>query len=76
MKPLRRRSVLASLAVAPLAWAQEDHTGGDPLGSMQYPSLREQTIGKVPARFTDAVLVKGSNSVGLGRLVAHFAGAV
>ncbi len=59
MKPLRRRSVLAGLAVAPLAWAQVDHTGGDPLGSMQYPSLREQTIGKVPAHFTDAVLVKG-----------------
>lgn len=47
----------ALIAIPP--WAQEDHTGGDPLGSMQYPSLREETIGKVVARFTDAVIVKG-----------------
>ena len=33
------------------AFAQDDQTGGDPLGSMQYPSLREQTIGKASARF-------------------------
>ncbi|MDP2263084.1 MAG: quinoprotein dehydrogenase-associated SoxYZ-like carrier [Hydrogenophaga sp.] len=39
--------------------AQDDQTGGDPLGSMQYPSLREQTIGKATARFSDAVIVRG-----------------
>lgn len=49
----------AALACASRAWAQDAQTGGDPLGSMQYPSLREQTIGKAPARFSDAVLVKG-----------------
>lgn len=59
MRHLNRRSMLAGLAVAPLAWAQEDHTGGDPLGSMQYPSLRDQTIGKAQARFTGQVIVQG-----------------
>ena len=48
----------AALAAAPVL-AQDEQTGGDPLGSMQYPSLREQTIGKVPAKFSDAVIVKG-----------------
>ncbi|MCB2016929.1 MAG: quinoprotein dehydrogenase-associated SoxYZ-like carrier [Hydrogenophaga sp.] len=48
----------AALAAAPVL-AQEDQTGGDPLGSMQYPSLREETIGKASAKFTDAVVVKG-----------------
>ena len=55
----RRQWMQAAALIAVPAWAQEDHTGGDPLGSMQYPSLREQTIGKVTARFTDAVIVKG-----------------
>lgn len=58
----RRRQVLvaaAGLAGLPLAFAQDDQTGGDPLGSMQYPSLREQTIGKATARFSAAVIVKG-----------------
>jgi sulfur-oxidizing protein SoxY len=63
MRPMpRRRDVLvaaASLAGWPLAFAQDDLTGGDPLGSMQYPSLREQTIGKATAAFSDAVIVKG-----------------
>jgi sulfur-oxidizing protein SoxY len=45
--------------LCPYALAQDDQTGGDPLGSMQYPSLREQTIGKAVARFTDAVVVRG-----------------
>ena len=47
-----------SLVAVP-AFAQDDQTGGDPLGSMQYPSLREQTIGRASARFTDQVVVKG-----------------
>ena len=57
-----RRECLAGLAgwlMAPWALAQDDQTGGDPLGSMQYPSLREQTIGKAVARFTDQVSIKG-----------------
>jgi len=59
MHHMNRRSVLAGLVFAPVAFAQDDQTGGDPLGSMQYPSLREQTIGKASARFSDAVIVKG-----------------
>lgn len=59
MHHVNRRSVLAGLVFAPLAFAQDDQTGGDPLGSMQYPSLREQTIGQSSARFSDAVIVKG-----------------
>jgi sulfur-oxidizing protein SoxY len=58
----RRRQVLvaaAGLAGWPLAFSQDDQTGGDPLGSMQYPSLREQTIGKATAKFSDAVIIKG-----------------
>lgn len=56
----RRRwlQAAAALVVVP-AHAQDDQTGGDPLGSMQYPSLREQTIGKATARFTDQVSIKG-----------------
>ena len=56
----RRQWMVAGATLAGLpAWAQEEHTGGDPLGSMQYPSLREQTIGEAAARFTDQVVVKG-----------------
>lgn len=55
----RRQWMQAAALIAVPAWAQEDHTGGDPLGSMQYPSLREQTIGKASATFSDAVVVKG-----------------
>jgi sulfur-oxidizing protein SoxY len=57
-----RRSVLmatAGLAGWPLAFSQDDHTGGDPLGSMQWPGLRSQYMGQDPMRFTDAVVVKG-----------------
>jgi sulfur-oxidizing protein SoxY len=49
----------AAAVMAFPALAQDDQTGGDPLGSMQYPSLREQTIGKAVATFSDAVSVKG-----------------
>jgi len=58
---ISRRQCLSATAalLSPSLWAQQDHTDGDPLGSMQYPSLREQIIGKVPARFTDQVLIKG-----------------
>ncbi|MFT3799770.1 MAG: quinoprotein dehydrogenase-associated SoxYZ-like carrier [Burkholderiaceae bacterium] len=36
----------------------EDRTGGDPLGSVHWPSLREQYLGRAPMRFTDAVVVR------------------
>lgn len=49
-------------ALAPLtslALAQEDHTGGDPLGSMQWPVVRRKFLGGEPVVFSDRVLVKG-----------------
>lgn len=36
-----------------------DPTGGDPLGSMQWPVQQQKHIGKAAWRFSDAVLVKG-----------------
>jgi sulfur-oxidizing protein SoxY len=59
--PNRRDLLLfgAGLVGGQAVWAQDDQTGGDPLGSMQYPSLREQTIGKATAAFSEAVIVKG-----------------
>lgn len=39
--------------------AAEDHTGGDPLGSMQWPGLRRHFLGEAPMRFSDQVVVKG-----------------
>lgn len=62
-RTITRRQCLgasAALLSAPL-WAQspDELTGGDPLGSMQYPSLREQIIGKANAQFSSQVLVKG-----------------
>ena len=56
----RRQWLMSTAAlIGGAALAQDDQTGGDPLGSMQYPSLREQTIGQASARFTDQVVVKG-----------------
>lgn len=56
----RRRVLLLGwvlgMATAPL-WAAEDRTGGDPLGSMQWPTLRKQYLGDAPMRFSDAVVV-------------------
>ncbi|MFN3629793.1 MAG: quinoprotein dehydrogenase-associated SoxYZ-like carrier [Casimicrobiaceae bacterium] len=58
--PGRRQHLQAALGLlAAPVFATEDHTGGDPLGSMQYPSLRNQMIGRAEARFTDQVVVKG-----------------
>ena len=68
--PLSRRKLLqragtASAAwlglggVAGSAWATEDHTGGDPLGSMQWPVLRKKFTQGQPVIFSDAVLVQG-----------------
>ena len=56
-----RRSLLqlgASLAL-PTAWAQDDPTGGDPLGAMTWPTLRRQHIGASPMRFSPEVKVQG-----------------
>jgi hypothetical protein len=54
---MRRRVLLfGGLLGAPPLWAAEDHTGGDPLGSMQWPTLRRQlkttnnTVSKLPKR--------------------------
>ncbi len=48
--------VLAGTAAG--AWAKtDDPTGGDPLGSMQWPDLRKQYAQDAPLRFTDEVLV-------------------
>ncbi len=58
--PTRRQWLMSTAAlIGGSALAQDEQTGGDPLGSMQYPSLREQTIGKARAGFSDAVIVKG-----------------
>jgi sulfur-oxidizing protein SoxY len=64
-KQLNRRNVLGGgllaglLPAHSLLQAAEDHTGGDPLGSMQWPDLREVFMGKGPMRFTDQVVVRG-----------------
>lgn len=39
--------------------AEQDLSGGDPLGSMQWPALRAQYLGEAPMRFSSEVLLKG-----------------
>ncbi len=59
---LTRRRALAGLgaSLTTTAWAQSaDPTGGDPLGSMQWPVVIKKYIGTAPWRFTDEVVVKG-----------------
>jgi sulfur-oxidizing protein SoxY len=64
---LNRRGALAALGgigagllAAPTAQAQKDDpTGGDPLGSMQWPVQQRKHIGQAPWRFSDEVQVKG-----------------
>lgn len=57
----RRRLLLAgalgAASIQPLR-AADDRTGGDPLGSMQWPALREQYLANAPVRFTDEVAVR------------------
>ena len=50
-----------SLGGAKPVWAaQDDHSEGDPLGSMQWPSLRDEIMGKgARMRFAPEVLVRG-----------------
>lgn len=38
--------------------AAQDPTGGDPLGSMQWPDLRKKHIGDAPFEFTDKIVVR------------------
>ena len=62
-----RRELLLAGAAWPLALqAQDNPTGGDPLGSMQYPSLRDETVGKAAVAFSDAVQVRGLGNQGGG----------
>ena len=57
---LSRRHWLAWAACAGTpAWAQDDPTGGDPLGSMQWPALRRRHMGSEPWRFAPALQVQG-----------------
>lgn len=62
----RRRCLqasLASLSAVPLSsWGApaEDHTGGDPLNSMQWPLIRDAYMGEgVQYAFNPAIVVKG-----------------
>lgn len=52
-------AVLPALPLAAMAQTAEELTGGDPLGSMQWPGLRKQYLGTAPMRFSDAVVVRG-----------------
>ena len=57
---LRRTMVLSGLLAAGTASARGpdiDRAEGDPLGSMQWPTLRKQYLGNAPMRFTDMVVV-------------------
>src|SRR5690606_26097367 len=38
--------------------AAQDPTGGDPLGSMQWPDLRKKYIGDAPFEFTDKIVLR------------------
>ncbi len=41
-----------------LLHASEGQTGGDPLGTLQWPLLRKQYLGDSPMEFSDAVIVR------------------
>ena len=66
-QPTRRQIVTwgagAALLHSATALAQgaaaDELTGGDPLGSMQWPVVIKKYIGTAPWRFTDEVVVKG-----------------
>ncbi|WP_101049265.1 quinoprotein dehydrogenase-associated SoxYZ-like carrier [Macromonas nakdongensis] len=55
---------LGTLGAGSLGWAlpaqaQDDPTGGDPLGSMQWPVVRRKFMGTEAAEFSPQVLIKG-----------------
>lgn len=60
---LRRRLMGAVPLMALSPWLRlgraRDLTGGDPLGSLQWPDLRRDFIGQAELRFSDQVRVKG-----------------
>lgn len=57
---LRLGSAGAAAGGMPLALrAGQDPAGGDPLNSMQWPTLRKQYLGDAPMRFSQDVVVKG-----------------
>lgn len=56
---LKVGGVLAAALGAPASRAAPDPTGGDPLGSMQWPSLRQQYLGQAPMHFSSQVVLKG-----------------
>ncbi len=57
---MQRRAVLGAAALAAAGVrAADDPTGGDPLGSMQWPGLRQQYLAGAPLRFSEAVKVQG-----------------
>ena len=57
---LWRLGSVCAASSTPLALrAEEDHTGGDPLNSMQWPTLRKQYLGDAPMRFSKEVVVTG-----------------
>lgn len=61
MTDFSRRQWLAACTLAGPGWAlaQTDPTGGDPLGSMQWPDVRRAFMGDAPMRFAPEVLLRG-----------------
>ena len=57
----RRRwlTAVSALGLTRGAAAQADPTGGDPLGSMQWPGIRQSVVGQAPVRLAPEVLVRG-----------------
>ena len=57
----RRRwlTAVSALGLTRGAAAQADPTGGDPLGSMQWPGIRQSVVGHAPVRLAPEVLVRG-----------------
>lgn len=63
---LSRRQCLGSLAALPpalaaswLGLAQAQDTGGDPLGTLQWPGVRQEFLGNAPFQFDPQVVVRG-----------------
>lgn len=56
-----RAALAGGLSLSCRSWAQGgvDHTGGDPLGSMQWPDIRRAFTGGEPVRFAPEVQVRG-----------------
>jgi sulfur-oxidizing protein SoxY len=52
-------AAVSALGLARGAQAQADPTGGDPLGSMQWPGIRQSVVGRAPVRLAPEVLVRG-----------------